>query len=325
MRTITLTLALLTGLGLGCSGGDDDSEGSTAGSSGFDNPLAGTGAAGGGAGSDGKAGSGTGSLGGEDPDTEICRHVDMIISVDGSSSMTEELQAIRDEVFPAFADRLTQISGGIEDYRVATLDACPNPANYHTRGQAGECNFAGGNPWIDSFSPTLRDEFQCVGDLFQGDQMCSGNNDDEQPASAIAKSLEREFASGANAGFSRHNALLVAIAITDEDEQPTGSAESAQEVYERIVKAKGGDPKRIVFLGIGGRRQCLGTYGTAEQASKLRDITQLFEQNGHGVFWDLCQGKLADGLESAYKAIEAGCNDLPPPPTEPPPLSDGPE
>jgi hypothetical protein len=278
-----------------------------------------------GAGSAGAAGKNTGPLG-SCLDCDVCKHIDMIIAVDGSTSMTEELRAIRDEVFPAFADRLLTISGGIEDFRVGTLDACPNPANYHTRGNSGECNFEGGNPWIDSASSDMRDEFQCVGDIYQNDATgCTHDNDDEQPASAAAKSLEREFATGANAGFSRANSLLVVVAITDEDEQPTSSARSPRAVYDRIVAAKGGDPQRVVFLGIGGGSYCNGVYGSAEEAREMKAITDLFKANGHGVFWDLCEGKLEDGLEEAYKVIEAACNDLPPPPVEPPPYSDGPD
>lgn len=314
---------LLLGAGLGCSG--DDAPADTG------NPFGNAGSNAGGTAGSGAAGeSGTGASAGNGSgggclDCEICKHIDMIIAVDGSSSMTEELRAIRDDVFPAFADRLLQISGGIDDFRVGTLDACPNPADFHTRGNGGECNFFSGKPWIDSASPDVRGEFQCVGDIFQDDQQCSGNNDDEQPASAAAAALESQWATTANQGFSRADALLVVVAITDEDEQPTSSAQSAQAVYERIVAAKGGDPNRIVFLGIGGRRRCQGVYGTAEEATKLRNVTELFEQNGHGVFWDLCEGELQDGLQEAYEVIEAACNDLPPPPVVPPPYSDGPE
>lgn len=319
----TLLASLFLSLPVGACSGDKKDEGTT---DDFGNAT-GSGSGGGGASgtNGGQSNGGNGSaIGGGCVDCEVCKHIDMVIAVDGSSSMTEELQAMRDEVFPAFADRLLQISGGIDDFRVGTIDACPDPANYHTRGNAAECSFAGGKPWIDSASPNVRDEFECVGDIFQQDTNCSGQNDDEQPASAAAHSLETEFATGANAGFSRAQSLLIVVAITDEDEQPTSSAQSAQQVYERLVAAKGGDPARMVFLGIGGSQSCRGVYGDADEARKLKDVTSLFMQNGYGVFWDLCQGSLEDGLESAFTAIEAACNNLPPPPVVPPPFSDGP-
>lgn len=313
-------LGLLGLVGLVGCGGDDSGDGADGGAS------VGIGAAGDPNGLLGFfTGTGTGDgFIGTGPDSNVCKHVDLIIAVDGSSSMTEELQAIRDEVFPAFADRLLEISGGIEDFRVATLDACPYPASFHTRGQIGECNFQGGNVWIESYSQNLRAEFACVGGLFQDDTECSGNNDDEQPSSAAAAALEREFGGGVNAGFSRPDALLVVVAITDEDEQPTDTATDAQTVHDRIVAAKGGDANRVVFLGIGGSRQCFqGAYGGAQEATVLRGISTAF--GGRGFFWDLCEGRLEEGLDQVFDIIDRACGELPPPPAFPPELSTGPE
>jgi hypothetical protein len=297
-------------------------------SAGFGNP----GTASPAAGAPGGAGDGAMSLpagaltaDGQCLDCQVCSLVDLIIAVDGSGSMEEELEAMRDVVFPAFAERLPQISGGIDDFRVGTLDACPTPANFHARGAGGECSFEGGNVWIEGGSSSLQDEFRCVGDIYQDDIDCTGDNDDEQPASAAAAALELEFGSTANRGFSRDNALLVVIAITDEDEQPTSSAESAQEVHDRLVAAKGGNPNRIVFLGIAGGSDCSGAYGDADEAEKMKAITDLFAANGRGVFWDLCDGQLEDGLDLAFAVIESACNDLPPPPGSPPPYSMGPD
>lgn len=242
-----------------------------------------------------------------------CRLVDMIIAVDPSGSMTEELVAIRDIVFPAFAQRLPQVGMGLDNFRVATLDACPDPANYHTTNSAGaDCNFSSGQVWIDSSSPNLNAEFACVGDLDKRNN-CTGDNDDEQPASAAAASLEPPYSTGPNAGFSRPEALLVVLAITDEDEQPVPNA-TAQEVYDRLVATKFGDPKRIVFVGIGGGQPggCNGAYGQADEAVKLRQITNLFMAQDRGVWWDLCQGNLEDGLDEAFAIIDRACNELPP-------------
>lgn len=251
----------------------------------------------------------------EPPDTEgqSCRLVDVVIAVDGSSSMGEELKAMRNDVFPAFATRLASISKGLDNFRVATLDACPNPANYHTRGKAGACHFSSGEPWIDSTSTALNQEFSCVGDIYLADKKCSGDNDDEQPASAAATSMEEPYLSGANAGFLRDDALLVVVAITDEDEQPTGSARTAQQVYQRLVNAKGGDVKQMVFLGIGAVKKCSGVYGTAYPATKLKAITDLFIAQDRGVWWNLCAGHLEDGLDEAFQIIEQACEEFVPP------------
>lgn len=343
-RVTNASLVIVAGLAVGCTPDETSSRGrrdgvdfgnaavggrsagsGSAASMGFGNaPAAGNGA-GGSSGNDAPRPINGLTVDGQCVDCEVCSLVDLIIAVDGSSSMEEELEAMRDVVFPAFAQRLPLISGGIDDFRVGTLDACPTPANFHTRGAGGECNFSGGHVWIEGSSSALEDEFRCVGDIYQGDITCTGENDEEQPASAAAAALEVEFGSTANRDFSRKTALLVVVAITDEDEQPTSSAESAQAVHDRLVAAKGGDPNRIVFLGIAGGSECSGVYGDAEEAEKMKEIADLFAANGRGVFWDLCNGKLEDGLDLAFAVIESACNDIPPPPDVPPPYSEGPD
>jgi hypothetical protein len=318
-----LAIGLLAGIWMlgGCSGDDAASNGGDGTGDGFGNAEPGDGSNGSGTPFGPAVGGAAGGGGSNVLDDEACNRVDLIIAVDGSMSMTEELQAMRETVFPAFAERLGQIGRGLDDFRVATLDACPSPANYHTRGAAAECNFDSGQPWVESSSSAMGAEFACVGDIYQADQRCSGDNDDEQPASAIAASLELPVVTAENLGFRRDDALLIAIAITDEDEQPTGDATSAQEVYSRLVGAVG-DPQRMVFLGIGGGSDCRGAYGEADEASRLRNITERFEANERGVFWDLCQGRLEDGLEQAFQVIERACEEFPPPCTETDPDDD---
>ncbi len=250
--------------------------------------------------------------GGGNTDANSCRFVDVVIAVDGSISMDMELEAMRTTVFPAFAAQLGSIADGLDDFRIATLDGCPNPANFHTRGVNGECGFQGGNAWINSNSPSMNAEFACVGDIFLQDVQCSGNNDDEQPSSAIITALESPWSDNENAGFLRPDALLVVIAITDEDEQST-VADSARTLYQRLVDLKGGDPEKIVFLGIGGNQQCTGAYGDADQARTLHQLTDLFIAENRGVWWDLCQGRLEDGLQDAFDIIQVACEEFSPP------------
>ncbi len=310
------------GAGSGATDGDDDSD--SVGDDGSD----GAGQDGTDPGDDGSAAGDTPLLPGDEGSTEpgsltgteACNLVDVVISVDGSESMTEELEAMRNDVFPAFADRLVGLGGGLDSFRVATLDACPDPANFHTRGAAGECGFEGDNAWIDKDSPSIDAEFACVGDIYQDDRNCTGDNDDEQPISTIATALEEPWVSGDNAAFARDESLLIAIAITDEDEQSTADAKTADEIYDRLVATRGGDVRRIVLLGIGGGSECNGVYGTAEEAVVLRAVTQRFIDQERGVFWDLCEGRLEDGLEQAFQVIERACRELPPPggPGDPP-------
>jgi hypothetical protein len=243
-----------------------------------------------------------------------------VVSVDPSGSMDEEMDAMADEVFGGpngFARALLNISGGIEDYRVGTIDACPTPANFHTSGQGGACNFASGEVWIEGTPDRNEEEviaeFECVGDILRGSGSndCSGDNDDEQPASAAIAALTPPFINEQNAGFLRDDALLVVIAITDEDEQPTPNR-SAAELYADLIGIKGG-VNNMVFVGIGGGPPSgcnPGAYGKADYAEKLHQLSNLFIAQNRGVWWDLCDGNLGDGLSAAIAVIEEACNDF---------------
>jgi hypothetical protein len=252
-----------------------------------------------------------GSGGGVGPSGSGCKLVDLVISVDNSGSMSEEKEAMANDVFPAFANALLSVGDGLDDYRIGVIDACPLPAGYLTSGVGGPCNFASGEVWMDSSDPDLVAEFACVGDIDSSASQCSGNDDDEQPASSAAASLEPPASTGPNAGFAREDALLVVVAITDEDEQPSPGA-SAQEVHDRLVAIKG-DVKKMVFLGIAGETACNGAYGSANEATVMKEVADLFIAEGRGVFWDLCTGQLEDGLDDAMAVIEQACGEFPPP------------
>jgi hypothetical protein len=256
---------------------------------------------------------------------ETCRHLDIVISVDPSSSMNEEKQALASEVFGGpngFARALINISEGLDDYRVGTIDACPNPAVMHTQGVGGECNFESGERWI--VGTALRapadvvNEFECVGDIWEGDIACGRDNDeDEQPVAAALASLLPPYIDGENAGFLREEALLVVIAITDEDEElfgTNGLPTNINGLYNQLTAIKGG-VNNMVFVGIGGGAPsgCSpGAYGDADYAQRVHELTNMFIAEGRGVWWDLCQGNLGDGLAAALEVIETACDEFDP-------------
>jgi hypothetical protein len=268
-----------------------------------------------------------------DPDIDgPCNIVDLVFTLDGSGSMAPERQAMREDVFPAFAQQLINIGDGLDDYRVGVADACAEKANFHTRGEmVADCQFASGQSYMTSDSPNLLQEFECVGDIYVGDFTenggdgpCDGNvktdgyDDDEQPASAAAAALEEAGATGLNAGFLRENALLVVVGITDEDEQPNpNTSDGPQEIYNRLVAIKG-DVKKMVFLGIGGgaggcSSNAYGNNG-ALHAQRLEATTQLFINQERGIWWDMCSNEpLENGLGEAMAIINQACEEFPPP------------
>ena len=298
-------------------------------------------------GDDGGGGGGGDSDAGGDPDGGggghidgggddfACKHLDIVIAVDGSSSMNEEMAAMGREVFPGFADALLDISDGLDDYRVGVVDACADEPTFNTSGEPGmpeecsqsdsdqgtrACDFASGQTWIEATPATapadVKAEFRCVGqiDRVEGSAdltvgTCSGDNDDERPTQAAIAALQP----GVNEGFLRDDAVLVVIAVTDEDEH-TIPTRNAQQLYDQLVAAKG-DVKDMVFLGIGGgpggcSNQCPDNYGSADEARKLRNVTDLFIAEDRGVFWNLCDGDLGSGLAEALEVIEQACDDF---------------
>lgn len=252
-----------------------------------------------------------------------CKRVDLVFAVDASYTMREELAALSTAVFPAMADRLIDVGNGLDDYRVAVMDGCPAPATFHTRGAMVEdCAFESGQAWMDSNSSDLIGEFGCVADMYVDDYgpdipgTCTKDNDDEQPANAAATALLAPFIDNENAGFLRDDALLVVVAMTDEDENaipPGGDSTmrlTPEEIYNKLISIKGG-VDRMVFLGIGGATACTaeqGEYGAAKEATRLKAVTDMFIAQERGVFWDLCTGKLEEGLGRAMGVIEATCN-----------------
>jgi hypothetical protein len=171
-----------------------------------------------------------------------------------------------------------------------------------------------------SSSPNLQAEYQCVTDLVNDgwmgvDQYCtdSGANgdDEEQPALASARAVSAPAIMGANAGFLRADAVLFLVAVTDEDEELL-NASSAQQIRDEIVSAKG-NVKDVVFLGIGGATDCEGLYGDAMDAEHLREVAELFAQDGRGVFHDLCGGNLEAGFAAALDIVDSACSEFIPP------------
>ena len=344
-RSLTLLFALLIApWAIACGGDDDnpadgDSDGDSSGDAGDTSGDAGDDADDGDNDDDNDDDDGSSGDAG-DGDTFACKHLDIVFAIDPSGSMNEEMAAMGSEIFPAFADTLLNISEGLDDYRAGTLDACPTPAAFNTSGEGptnvpGDdlaCSFAGGQAWIEatpeSDAAAVTAEFQCVGTIDrvqilddEGEQTditagaCVGNNDDEQPTTAVITALTPPFSMNENAGFLRDDAVLVVIAMTDEDEQPTPNA-TAEDLYAQLVAVKG-DVKDMVFLGIGGGvpngcqdAKVPGAYGTADPANKLSALTDLFKAQERGVYWDLCEGQLQDGLTEALAVIEQACDEF---------------
>ncbi len=251
----------------------------------------------------------------DDGGAETCKLVDVVIAVDNSGSMQEEIEALRGPVFDSFPQTLLDVGNGLDDFHLAVIDACNDPPYFHDWGDDGPCDFPGGVNFMTSTSPTLADEYACVTNLsrsgYKGmDDNCSGSNDDEQPANTAADAVSPPAITGPNAPFLRDDAVLFVVAITDEDEQPVPDADP-QEIAGKLIATKG-KIENVVFLGIGGDSDCDGPYGEADEASVLREVTEIFVSQGRGVWWDLCAGDLETAFATALEVVDSACTDFTP-------------
>jgi hypothetical protein len=252
---------------------------------------------------------------------EGCQRVDVVLAVDNSSSMGEEIEALQGPVLDALPQALLSVNGGIEDFQLAVIDACPKPAYFHDQGATGACDFSTGHNYMSSTSPDLVAEFACVTDFAPDgfgaapdECLDSGDfkDDDEQAAWTSAQAIGPPALMGANAGFVRDDALLFVVAITDEDESLV-DVDSADAIYDAIVAAKGGDVSRVVFLGVAGASDCDGAYGSAEQADTMAAVVERFAMDGRGAFWDICQGELEQAFLAAIADfVDPACEEFTP-------------
>lgn len=236
-------------------------------------------------------------------------HVDVVLAVDDSTSMQDEIAALQGPVFDSFPGALLAVGKGLRDFRLAVIDGCIDPPYFHDSGESGDCRFATGTNYMVSSAPTFAQEYACVMDLsthgYQGQpDRCTGrHDDDEQPASTAAAALAQ--VDGPNAGFLRDDALLLLVVITDEDELPMPPV-GPEQLAEELIAAKG-DVDELFVLGIGGDRDCPeGPYGKAAPARTLRAMTDVFIDAGRGVWWDLCQGRLEDAFALAIETLDGG-------------------
>jgi hypothetical protein len=263
----------------------------------------------------------------------VCSKVDVLLVVDASATMEEELASLP-ATFAEMQETLAlEVGEGIEDFHIAVINACPKPPNFHNYGAGDtDCQFPDNTNWLASDAPKLDAQFACVVQLPPQDEAleakggtnggynslpdtCSDKQDeDEQPAWTAAKSLDPGIA--ANAGFARSDALLLVIAITDEDEALVGP-DDATEIHDAIVAAKG-DAGRVVFLGIGGDEGgCNSAYGDDEVKDSvvLRQVAGTFGERG--LYRDLCKKNGPDPIAAAFEealttVVDAACTQFVP-------------
>jgi hypothetical protein len=163
-----------------------------------------------------------------DPTPAVTK-LDVLFVIDNSDSMREEQQALS-KAFPAFIKALdTALKNQILDLHLGVISTDLGAGNYKTVPSCGRIGGDGGrllhlprktgcatptNPYLaaasgqQNFKGTIDSAFSCIAEL--GTQGCGF----EQPLAAALKALEPKT----NPGFSRPDAALAVIVLTDEDD-----------------------------------------------------------------------------------------------------------
>ncbi|MEZ4427190.1 MAG: hypothetical protein R3A51_05765 [Nannocystaceae bacterium] len=248
------------------------------------------------------------------PADEVCTKVDVLLVIDASSSMTSEIATLP-ATFAEMKDVLeTEVGKGIDDFHIAVMNACPKPPYFHNYGADDtDCGFPGGQNWLASDTPGLDAKFTCVADIplqdealadnggdnggydSQVDTCLDGPDEDEQPALTAAAALQPGVRQ--NGAFLRSDAVLLVIAVTDEDEA-LANVGSPQAIHDQLASVKS-DANNLTFLGVGGAPGgCQSVYDgdDVKDSKHLRAVAEAF--GDRGLFRDMCSGP--DPLRDAF-------------------------
>jgi len=226
------------------------------------------------------------TTGASDPTTDAtteqepagCKQVDFLFVIDNSVSMEGEQTQLA-AAFPAFISTIKKTLP-TNDYNIMVVDTdaagrcspsmcshqtCQAQGQYAckdiftacdtTRGAgvvhpAGDfasnkpCDFEPGKRYLLASDPALTENFTCAA------KVGTAGNASERPMDGMVEAVSPALlAPGAcNEGFLRDEAILVVTFISDDPN--VEDKNTAQQTYEALVAAKGGDEDRIVMLGL---------------------------------------------------------------------------
>ena len=261
---------------------------------------------------------------------EGCPSVDILFVIDNSGSMADQQQSLVAS-FPGFITAVQSQLGGAKSYHigVVTTDIYPENAPNcidigdlitQTGGPSASnmnCQpFTSGTRFLDESEPDLGAKFACMG------LVGTGGSSDERPIRGMLNALKpaNNGPQGCNALFSRPEALLVIVVITDEDDvqdgcddmmmcMSYGSGGDKNQWYDELLSYRNGVAENIVVLALIGRK--LDNPCAAVPASKLLGFTNLFDERGF--IGDVCAEDYAPFFADALPVIGDACLNWVPP------------
>lgn len=260
---------------------------------------------------------------------EGCPSVDILFVIDNSGSMADQQESLVAS-FPGFIAAVQAQLGGAKSYHIGVVtsdiypDNAPNCIEIgdlitRTGGPSSsdmECQpFTSGTRFLDETEPDLGAKFACMG------LVGTGGSSDERPIRGMLDALkpDNNGPQGCNALFSRPEALLVIVIISDEDDVPDGcdgmtcmsygSGGTKEEWYAELLSYRNDVPENIVVLALIGRK--LDNPCGAVPASRLLGFTNLFDERGF--IGDVCAADYAPFFSEALPVIGEACLNWVPP------------
>lgn len=254
-----------------------------------------------------------------------CQAIDVLFVIDNSGSMGQE-QTNLIANFPGFITVLEQ--SGL-DYRVA-VTTTGRDYNYTMTFPVGggiPMSQDGGDNGTMLKSPTMTRRWIEKADADVSGTFSAVANvgvdgpSDEMPLSAMRDAFEERMTDGTNAGFHRPEALLAIVFLTDEEDcsyevpvtlgfsqslcsaqmEPAGN-------YVTFLDQYTGNRSRWATAVIAGPTACSSDFGSADEATRLKDFVTLTGPNGK--FSSICEGDLSLGLAEALDLFESACGGI---------------
>lgn len=262
---------------------------------------------------------------GELPDLSIdlgCSKVDFLFVIDSSGSMAPHQQALIDS-FDGFVQGISDQFGSAPDFHVgvistdgyafnapqcqtlgALVDQVPS-ANYQGIVECGP--YAEGGRFMTE-EDDLGVAFPCTANLSPGGDTI------ERPVSAAIEAIGPTLGQpgGCNEGFSREDALLIIVIISNSmtGDETTADANPSQDPsgwHPAIAALKGGHPENAVAIGFisAGDTWCIPNGWDGYQAPNLISFVEDFGENG--VVANVCEPDYGPIFQDAVSVVMEAC------------------
>jgi len=269
-------------------------------------------------------GCGRGPLGYYEREEELierCSAVDFLFVIDNSGSMEPHQQNLRNS-FEPFIGGIRTALDDVDDFHVGVVttdgyrgntEGCRSVGSLVTsvRGDFNtnvECGpFVEGNRFMTE-RDDLGESFRCVASVG-----IEGSND-EQPMRAMERAIDEEqgpwWYDECNAGFVRHEGLLVTVIITDESDgqQDAGSTREVREPldwFSTVERVKGREENAVMVALVNGVTPECPTDNPVFQGDEIAEFTNMFT---HGFVGGICDQDYGDVFAIAVSEIDEACS-----------------